>query len=457
MIKLICFDLDGVLVDSKETHYISLNMALAEVSQKYVISFDDHLKKYDGLPTKKKLELLNKEKGLPKEEFESVWNRKQELTNGVIKTSVNINYEICSLFEKLYNDGIKIYVCSNSIRQTTKMYLLKMGLMEWVDKIITNEDVKFPKPHSEIYMQAMLSAGVIPKETLIVEDSHVGITAAVESGANVFIVKNTKDVNIENVYNNINIYKNCLKKPWRGTKMNILIPMAGAGSRFAVAGYTFPKPLIDVRGKPMIQAIVDNINIEANYTYVVRTEHYEKYNLKHMLNIITPNCNIVQVNELTEGAACTTLLAKEFINNEEPLLIANSDQIVEWNSSEFMYSMTTGKCDGGILTFENTHPKWSYVKTDADGFVTDLAEKKVISNKATVGVYYWSKGSEYVKYSEQMINKNIRVNNEFYVAPVYNEAIAEGRKIKIYDVHKMWGIGTPEDLKYFIENYKGNI
>lgn len=239
--------------------------------------------------------------------------------------------------------------------------------------------------------------------------------------------------------------------------MNILIPMAGAGSRFATAGYTFPKPLIEVRGKPMIQVVVDNVNMDATYTYVVRREHYEKFNLKHMLNIITPNCNVVCVDNLTEGAACTTLLAKEFINKNEPLLIANSDQFMEWNSSEFMYSMTSGKCDGGILTFENTHPKWSYVKINSDGYVTELREKQVISNKATVGVYYWSSGAEYVKYAEQMISKNIRVNNEFYVAPVYNEAITDGKKIKIFDIEKMWGIGTPEDLNYFNENYKGNI
>jgi len=457
MIKLVCFDLDGVLVESKQTHYLALNLALSEIGENYVISESDHLKSYDGLPTKKKLELLNKEKGLPKEKFNTVWNRKQELTNDVIKQKVNENIAICNLFKKLHDDGIKIYVCSNSIKQTTKMYLLRLGLLEWVDDYISNEDVKYPKPHPAMYIKAMLDSGCSPCETMIVEDSHVGITAANASKANVCIVKDTNEVNIENIYNHINKYRSVLKTPWRGTKMNILIPMAGAGSRFTAAGYTFPKPLIEVRSKPMIQVVVDNLNIEANFTYVVRKEHYDKFNLKHMLNIITPNCNIVCVDALTEGAACTTLLAKEFINNQEPLLIANSDQFMEWNSSEFMYVMSSGKCDGGILTFENTHPKWSYVKIDNDGYVTELKEKQVISNKATVGVYYWSRGSEYVRYAEQMIGKNIRVNNEFYVAPVYNEAIADGKKIKIYDIDKMWGIGTPEDLNYFLENYKGSI
>lgn len=457
MIKLVCFDLDGVLVDSKETHYEALNLALAELDPKYVISYDEHIKKYDGLPTKKKLDLLHKEKGLPKELFDVIWTKKQELTIDAIKKCVKPNIAICELFKKLHDEKIKIIICSNSIRQTTKMFLLKLELLEWVEIFITNEDVKSPKPNPAMYLKAMLEMNISPYETLIVEDSHVGITAATASSGNVCIVKNSLDVNIDNIFSHIDKFKNNKKTSWKGTKMNILVPMAGAGSRFVAAGYTFPKPLIEVRGKPMIQVIANNLNIESNFIYVVLREHYNKYNIKHMLNIITPNCKIVCVDSLTEGAACTTLLAKEFIDNDEPLLIANSDQFIEWNSTEFMYSMSAGKCDGGILTFENTHPKWSYVKTDTDGFVTELKEKQVISNKATVGIYYWSKGSEYVRYAEQMIAKNIRVNNEFYVAPVYNEAIADGKKIKIFDIEKMWGLGTPEDLNYFLENYKGNI
>ena len=170
--------------------------------------------------------------------------------------------------------------------------------------------------------------------------------------------------------------------------------------------------------------------------------------------MIAPNCTIVQVDGLTEGAACTTLLAKNFINNDEPLIIANSDQYVEWNSNECMYAFKADSIDGGILSFESTHPKWSYAKLDADGFVSEVAEKKVISNDATVGIYYWTKGSDYVKYAEKMIEKNIRINGEFYVCPVYNEAILDGKKIRVKKIEKMWGIGTPEDLAYFLENNK---
>jgi dTDP-glucose pyrophosphorylase len=145
-------------------------------------------------------------------------------------------------------------------------------------------------------------------------------------------------------------------------------------------------------------------------------------------------------------------LAKEFINNDAPLVIANSDQYVEWNSNEIMYSFTADEIDGGIVTFEASHPKWSYARVGDDSFVAEVAEKKVISNDATVGIYYWKHGSDYVKYAEQMIAKDVRVNNEFYVCPVFNEAIEDSKKIKVKKIARMWGIGTPEDLNYFLNH-----
>jgi dTDP-glucose pyrophosphorylase len=270
-------------------------------------------------------------------------------------------------------------------------------------------------------------------------------------------VNNSLDVTYEHITGHIDCINKNVKIPkWQGGKMNVLIPMAGAGSRFEKAGYTFPKPLIDVRGKPMIQWVVDNLNVEAKYIFIVQKSHFEKYNLKDTLNNFCPNNEIVQVDGITEGAACTTLLAKTFIDKDEPLIIANSDQFVEWNNEEFIYVSTTGDLDGNILTFKSTHPKWSYVKLNELGYVTEVAEKRPISDVATVGIYYWRRGSDYVKYAEQMIQKNIRVNNEFYVCPVFNEAIMDGKRIRTFNIEKMWGLGTPEDLEYFLKNYEVN-
>jgi dTDP-glucose pyrophosphorylase len=133
--------------------------------------------------------------------------------------------------------------------------------------------------------------------------------------------------------------------------------------------------------------------------------------------------------------------------------MANSDQIVEWNSREFLYEMHSKNADGGIATFKSTHPKWSYAKINELGLVTEVAEKKPISDDATVGIYYWKHGSDFVKYAEQMIEKDIRVNGEFYTCPVFNEAILDEKNVYTTTVNKMWGIGTPEDLNYYLANF----
>lgn len=234
--------------------------------------------------------------------------------------------------------------------------------------------------------------------------------------------------------------------------MKIVIPMAGEGSRFAKEGYTFPKPLIDVNGKPMIQRVVENLDFDAEYIFLVRKEHLEKYSgLKSTLNRITNGrFKIVEVDGLTEGAACTALLAKDHINNDDDLLIANSDQIIEYCSENFQYIKNFSTVDAIVFCFHAVHPKWSFVKTNSRGVITEVAEKNPISDIATCGIYWYRKGSDFVKAAEQMINKNIRVNNEFYIAPVYNELISDGKTLIPFFVDKMHGIGTPEDLNAYV-------
>ncbi len=462
MNKLIIFDLDGVLIESRDLHYHSLNDALRKVDEKYVITRDEHLSKFDGLNTTRKLTMLTDLKGLEQKYYHQIWNDKQVATFKLIR-EFDEEPLLQSMFKAIKERGYKIAVASNSIRETVKLALLATGLMEYIDYYVSNEDVSKAKPYPEMYWQCMSKLHALPKNTIIVEDSHIGRQGAIDSGAHLLAVENSSEVNTEFMLKRITEYMDTIENtnhatlPWRDKKLNVLIPMAGAGSRFAQAGYTFPKPLIEVKGKPMIQLIVENLNIEANYIFIVQKEHYEQYNLKYLLNLIAPDCKIVQVEGVTEGAACTTLLAKEFIDNDQPLLMANSDQFIEWNSNEAMYAFSADEIDGGILTFKATHPKWSYVKLNESGFVSEVAEKRVISDNATVGVYFWKHGSDYVKYAEQMIEKNIRTNNEFYVCPVFNEAVGDNKKIRIKQIERMWGIGDPESLKYFIDEYKGAI
>ncbi len=452
-IKLVIFDLDGVLVEAKTIHYDALNQALGK---DYTISWNEHLSVYDGLKTNQKLEMLTERKGLPTELHSKIWESKQKYTLQMLK-ELQPDETLQSVMNSLVECGYKIAVCSNSIRKTVLTVLSKLGIMEFMDLVISNEDVKNSKPHPEMYWKAISMMSCLPEETLIVEDSPYGLLAASRSKSHVLRVTKPQDVTYDNIFNKLTEIEKgqIMKSPaWRDNKLNVLIPMAGAGSRFTQAGYTFPKPLIDVQGKPMIQVVAENLNIKANFIYIVQKEHRLKYNLDTLLNLVTPNCKVVEVDELTEGAACTALLAKNFIDNNSPLFFANSDQFVEWDSNEFFYKMNETEVDGGIVTFKSTHPKWSFAKTDDQGFVTEVAEKNPISDLATVGFYYWKHGSDFVKYAEQMINNNIRVNGEFYVCPVYNEAIQDNKKIITFNIPKMWGLGTPEDLKYFLENYK---
>jgi dTDP-glucose pyrophosphorylase len=241
--------------------------------------------------------------------------------------------------------------------------------------------------------------------------------------------------------------------------INIVIPMAGAGSRFAKAGYKKPKPFIDVLGKPMICHVLDNLCMpDAKFILLARKEHYD--NEPETIRWIKEHYNVefVLIDKLTEGAACTVLHAHRLINNDTPLLIANSDQIVDMNIADYIQDSDERKLDGSVLCFYDNDTKWSYAKLNNDGFITEIKEKVVISEHATVGIYYFAKGSTFVENAIDMFVRNERVNNEFYVAPVYNYAIASGDKFGIYsiDIAQMHGTGTPEDLdKYIALRTKG--
>lgn len=236
-------------------------------------------------------------------------------------------------------------------------------------------------------------------------------------------------------------------------KINIVIPMAGDGQRFLDYGYNLPKFLININGKTMIERAIKSLNIDGNYTYIVQKKHYDLYNLQETLNLITPGCNIILLENKTDGAARTVLFAESIINNNSPLIIFNSDQIIEWDSFVFK-EFIKKDLDGAIVTFKATGNKWSYVKTNNDGLIEEVAEKKEISDEATAGVYYWSKGEDYVNSAKQMIDKDIKINNEFYVAPVYNEAILNNKKFYSFLINKMWGVGTPEDLEIYLSKQK---
>ena len=453
MISTLIFDLDGVLVDTKMLHFKSLNKALSKHRSNLRITLSDHIQIYDGLSTHEKLKILNKKKELDSKFNVKIKKLKQSFTKEFLIKEIKFNKQLFNLF-KIYSQKYKICVATNAVRETLELCIKKLKINDFIDYKISNEDVDNPKPHPEIYLRCMTATGSRPSECIIIEDSHIGRVAAQESGGRLLPVKKLSDVNLQTINTYINDVgeEKKVKTSWKDKSLNVLIPMAGAGSRFEKAGYTFPKPLVEIDNKPMIQWVIESLDIDANYIFLVQKEHQRKFNISSMLKILISSCKIIYIDKLTEGAACTTLLAKKYINNNSPLIISNSDQFLEWNSSRTMYNFNSKSIDGGILCFNSSHPKWSYALTDKNNYVIKVAEKKVISKNATVGLYYWRKGKDYVKYAEQMIKKNIRINNEFYVCPVYNEAIKAKKKIIIDKVDKMWGLGTPEDLDFFVKN-----
>lgn len=240
--------------------------------------------------------------------------------------------------------------------------------------------------------------------------------------------------------------------------LNIVIPMAGRGSRFAEAGYKDPKPLISVHGKPMIQVVVENLTpkCEHRFIFICQNQHIKDYDLTPKLKSMAKNVEIIGIDGITEGQVCTVLKAKDLINNDEPLMTANSDQYIDFDINDYLSVMDDKKLDGLIMTMKANNPKWSYAKTDKDGFVIETAEKKVISEDATVGIFNFRHGKDLVRSAEQMIADDIRVNNEFYTCPCYNYLIKEGQKIGIYGIGEeyngMYGLGIPKDLDFFLNH-----
>lgn len=238
--------------------------------------------------------------------------------------------------------------------------------------------------------------------------------------------------------------------------LQIIVPMAGAGSRFAVAGYTDPKPLIPVHGVPMIKVVIDNLTPDCphRFIFICQAEQVAAYGLREKLNVWAPGCGIVELGGLTGGAACTVYAARHLIDYDQQVMIANSDQYVDVDINAYLHAMNECDAAGLIMTMKASDPKWSFVGFDSQGHINRVVEKEVISDEATVGIYNFRSGGQLVSAIEAMVLKDLRVNGEFYVAPAYNELIEQGAKVIHYSIgaegHGMYGLGIPVDLNLFL-------
>ncbi|HDQ4235028.1 TPA: glycosyltransferase family 2 protein [Klebsiella pneumoniae] len=239
--------------------------------------------------------------------------------------------------------------------------------------------------------------------------------------------------------------------------LNIVIPMAGKGTRFAQAGYTDPKPFIPVAGVPMIELVIASLRPSCphRFIFVCQQAHLERYRFAPRLYALAPGCHIIGLTGVTAGAACSVLHAARFIDSDEPLMIANADQWVTADIDAYLATLASRRLDGLLMTMQATSPKWSYACLNRRGLVTRVVEKEVVSEMATVGIYNFRRGHDFCRHARAMIAAGERSQGEFYVAPVYTRLIREtGARVRVFSTGRdgdgMHGLGTPDDLAAFL-------
>jgi len=218
--------------------------------------------------------------------------------------------------------------------------------------------------------------------------------------------------------------------------INIVVPLVGSSQFFDDAQYKFPKPLIEINGKTMIELFLQNfkeVERDTHFIFILNDDDCRKFHLDNILNILTSHeCEIIKIGSPTKGAACSVLMAIESINNDTPLIIANADQYLDISLNDAIKSLETN--DAGVITFESIHPRWSYVKLNENNEIVETAEKNPISNHAIAGLYYFSKGKEFVQAAMNVIKKDTSVNGQYYISPVFNELVLKNKKLGVYTI-----------------------
>lgn len=235
--------------------------------------------------------------------------------------------------------------------------------------------------------------------------------------------------------------------------INVLIPMAGKNQYFPEGEFPFPKPLIEIGSKTMIERVVENLATAgkvAQFIFVISSEDCRKFHLDSTLNIITDGrCHIVRLDSETRGSACSALMAIDHIATDTPLLIANSDQLFEEPIAALIDDFHVA--DAGIVTFDSVHPRWSYARLDEQGKVVETAEKRPLSRHAIAGLYYFNRGIHFVDAAMQMIRKDENVNGSYFIAPALNQLILTGKEIQVHriDNNRYHTFYTPQKIKEY--------
>lgn len=440
MNKLAIFDLDGVLCDLREVHFEALNGALIRHGRD-PIGRDEHLRRFDGRPTWEKLRML----GVGEEHYRAINDDKQEQTRRLLPDHVRPNDFLRQMLSEARDAGYKLAVASNARKSTVDACLNLLGVTELFQWVVTPEGGIPPKPSPYMHLRLMMWASACPLTTVIFEDSPKGLAAAHASGAKV--VQAECPLQPGMVALALAEERQPLRYQW--PELNVLIPAAGRGQRFRDAGYDTTKPFIRINGKQMVCHVIDNLAVEAT-----RFAVFSGASLPAGLNLFQIGQLVGEWSrvELTRGTAETCLFALKGRDLSAPLLIANSDQLLEWDHLAFYHLCRNTHLDAVTVVFDapDRNPKWSYCKTNPDGTVWRVAEKDPISDVANCGVYFFKRGSDFVKYAEMMIAQGVTVNGEYYVAPVLDAMIADGKAVGTFRADKMHGLGTPDDLEAYL-------
>ena len=237
--------------------------------------------------------------------------------------------------------------------------------------------------------------------------------------------------------------------------LNVIIPMASKSIFFEDEKYIYPKPLIEINGKTMIQHVVENLKTitqDIQFIFIVSNSDCSKYHLDSILKLIAGNdCIILKLDKETKGAACSVLMAIEYINNDEPLVIANSDQIIAENLNSIISAFQKKNVDAGVVCFETVHPRWSFVRLNEQNKIMETAEKRPLSKNAIAGFYYFKKGSFFIDAAMNSIEKDANVNGIYYIAPVLNEMVLKNLNMEIYKIanEKYHTFYSPQKIEEF--------
>lgn len=433
------FDLDGVLVNTANIQYDSTIKAISKYVNISLLknqNIDNILK--STITTINKLDYLIKENIISDKDKLNIYNEKKIIANNCFN-DLTVDNEKVKLFSFLKNKKCKIAVVTNGNKNSAIIILKALGLYQFLDLLITNEDVVNSKPHSEPFIKAISYFGGNLENFIIFEDSEIGLKSANGTGCKVYKVDNPIDINIS------------LIKQLNNLNRNILIPAAGLGSRYINRGFKLQKPLIELENKTLIEHAISSLNIEGNYIFVIRKiDNNSNIELIKALRNIQPECKVIEIDYITEGSASTCYLAKEFIDNNDELIISNCDQILKWDSKKYLEYSSNYDCS--VLTYKSNEDKNSFIKTDENNIGIEIREKEVISENALVGVHYFKKGSDFIKSYEYIFKNNIKFKNEYYVSTVCNDLITKGKKVLNYPFQKneiYYSTGTPEDyFKY---------